>query len=147
MRGIYVLLIKIGRPCDIRVGKRRNYHFEKGYYAYVGSALGSLEKRVARHLDTRKKLYWHIDYLLTVAVVREVIYAETNQKKECLIAQLLSKTLVSKSGFGCSDCNCSSHLFSCHDLVTLRETVLNNFNLLNLIPSGISPYLYLPLLS
>jgi Uri superfamily endonuclease len=139
MRGIYVLLIEVGKPCDIQVGKRRNYHFDEGYYAYVGSALGSLEKRVARHLDTRKKLYWHIDYLLNMAVVRGVIYAETNQKKECLMAQALSKTLVSKSGFGCSDCNCPSHLFSHRNLVRLRETVLNSFNLLNLIPSEIVP--------
>lgn len=100
MRGIYVLLIEIGKSSDIQVGKQRNYHFEEGYYAYVGSALGSLEKRVARHLDTQKKLYWHIDYLLNMAIIREVIYAETNQKKECLIAQALSKKLASKSGFG-----------------------------------------------
>lgn len=139
MRGIYVLLIEIGKSSDIQVGKRRNYHFEEGYYAYVGSALGNLEKRAARHLDTHKKLYWHIDYLLNMAIVREVIYAETNQKKECLIAQALSKKLASKSGFGCSDCNCSSHLFFCFDFDTLRETVLNSFNLLNLTPSEIAP--------
>jgi Uri superfamily endonuclease len=139
LKGIYVLLIEIGKSNDIQVGKRRNYHFDDGYYAYVGSALGSLEKRVARHLDTQKKLYWHIDYLLNIAVVREIIYAETNQKNECLIAQALSKKLASKSGFGCSDCNCSSHLFFCHDLNTLRDIVFNSFDLLNLTPSKISP--------
>jgi Uri superfamily endonuclease len=139
LKGIYVLLIEIGKSNDIQVGKRRNYHFDDGYYAYVGSALGSLEKRVARHLDTQKKLYWHIDYLLNMAVVREIIYAETNQKNECLIAQALSEKLASKSGFGCSDCNCSSHLFFCHDFDTLREIVLNSFYLLNLTPSKISP--------
>lgn len=139
MRGIYVLLIEIGKSSDIQIGKRRNYHFGEGYYAYVGSALGSLEKRVARHLDAQKNLYWHIDYLLNLAIVREVIYAETNQKKECLIAQALSEKLASKSGFGCSDCNCSSHLFFCHDFDTLREAVLNSFNLLNLVPSEIAP--------
>jgi Uri superfamily endonuclease len=139
MRGIYVLLIEIGKSSDIQAGKRRNYHFEEGYYAYVGSALGSLEKRVARHLDTQKNLYWHIDYLLNMAIVREVIYAETNQKKECLIAQALSKKLASISGFGCSDCNCSSHLFFCQDFDTLKETVFNSFNLSNLTPSEIAP--------
>jgi Uri superfamily endonuclease len=139
MRGIYVLLIEIGKSSDIQVGKRRNYHFEEGYYAYVGSALGSLEKRVARHLGTRKKIYWHIDYLLNMATVREVIYAETDQKKECIIAQALSEKLASKSGFGCSDCSCSSHLFFCHDFDTLRETVLNTLNLLGLAPSEMAP--------
>ena len=139
MRGIYVLLIEIGKSSDIQVGKRRSYHFEEGYYAYVGSALGSLEKRVARHLNTQKKLHWHIDYLLNTAIVREVIYAETNQKEECLIARALSKRLVSKSDFGCSDCNCWSHLFYCHNFNMLRETVLNSFNLLSLAPSEFAP--------
>jgi Uri superfamily endonuclease len=139
MKGIYILLIKIGKSSNIQVGKRRNYHFEEGYYAYVGSALGNLEKRIARHFDTHKKLHWHIDYLLNTAIVREAIYAETNQKKECLIAQTLSKKLASKSGFGCSDCNCSSHLFFCLDFDMLREAVLNSFNLFNLTPLEIAP--------
>lgn len=134
MRGIYVLLIEIGKSSNIQVGKRSSYHFEEGYYAYVGSALGNLEKRIARHLDRQKKLYWHIDYLLNLAIVRKVIYVETNQNKECLIAQTLSKKLASKSGFGCSDCSCSSHLFFSHDINTLRKIVLNSFNLLSLDP-------------
>ncbi len=138
MRGIYVLLIEIGKSSDIQIGKRRNYHFEEGNYAYVGSALESLEKRVRRHLSAQKRIYWHIDYLLNMAMVREVIYAETNQKKECLIAQMLSEKLASKSGFGCSDCNCSSHLFFCHDFNTLRETVLNRFISSSLTPSEIA---------
>jgi Uri superfamily endonuclease len=139
MRGTYVLLIEIGKLGDIRVGKRRSYHFEAGYYAYVGSALSNLENRVARHLDTQKKLHWHIDYLLTMATVREVIYAETSQKKECFIAQALSQELASKSGFGCSDCSCPSHLFFCHDFDILRQTVFKSFNLLNLNPLEMAP--------
>jgi Uri superfamily endonuclease len=137
MRGIYVLLIEIGESGDIQIGKRRKYHFEEGYYAYVGSALGNLDRRVARHLATQKRLFWHIDYLLNVAIAREVICAETNEKKECLVAQALSAKLASKAGFGCSDCNCSSHLFFGTDFDTLREAVLNSFSLLNLVTSEI----------
>ncbi len=37
--------------------------FEKGYYVYVGSALGTLSRRVHRHELKNKKLHWHIDYI------------------------------------------------------------------------------------
>ncbi len=139
MRGTYVLLIEVNKSSNIQVGKRRNYKLEAGYYAYVGSALSNLDKRIERHLNTHKKLFWHIDYLLQFALVKEAIYVETNEKVECLVAQNLSKKLVSKLGFGCGDCNCSSHLFFNHDFNTLREAVLNSFNTINLIPSESVP--------
>ena len=138
MKGLYVLLVEIDKLYNIQVGRRWNCLFEEGYYAYVGSALGNLEKRVARHLSAQKKLHWHIDYLLNWSTVREVIYSETSQKKECLIAQALSEKLASKSGFGCSDCHCSSHLFFCRNYDKLRRQVLDSFNLLNLTPSDMA---------
>jgi Uri superfamily endonuclease len=134
MTGTYVILAELGEARDVQVGRRRKDHFEKGFYGYVGSALGGLEKRVARHLHTQKKLYWHIDYFLNMVTVRAVVYAETSQKKECLIALALSSKLASKPHFGCSDCNCPSHLFFCQDFEILRNTVLDSFKLLNLKP-------------
>jgi Uri superfamily endonuclease len=138
MRGIYVVIAELPDETYIQIGRRNKEHFEKGFYAYVGSALSGLEKRLARHLGNRKRLHWHIDYLLDVAKIREVVYAETNQKKECLIAHALSGKLASKLNFGCSDCDCPSHLFFCQDFYTLRETVFNSFNLLDLTPSEIA---------
>jgi Uri superfamily endonuclease len=134
MRGIYVVIAELPKAMDMQIGRRRRDHFEKGFYGYVGSALNGLEKRLARHLDKRKKLHWHIDYFLNVATVRAVVYAETSKKKECLIAYALSGKLPSISNFGCSDCNCTSHLFFCQDLENLNEAVLHSFNLLNLNP-------------
>ena len=87
--GIYVVIAELPQAMDIPVGQRRKDHFENGFYAYVGSALNGLEKRLARHLGDRKSLHWHIDYLLHEASVREIIYAQTNQKLECLIAYSL----------------------------------------------------------
>ena len=137
MTGIYIILAELGEARDVQVGRWRKDHFDKGFYGYVGSALGGLDKRVARHLDTRKKLYWHIDYLLNLATVRAVVYAETSEKKECLIALALSRKLASKPDFGCSDCSCPSHLFFCQDFEILRNTVLDSFKLLNLKPSEV----------
>ncbi len=134
MTGIYVIVAELGETRDIQVGKRRKERFEAGFYGYVGSALGNLERRVARHLGTRKKLHWHIDYLLTATTARAVVYAETRQKKECLVAWALSKKLVSKPNFGCSDCNCPSHLFFCQDFETLKRSAKDSLKSLGLTP-------------
>jgi len=138
MNGIYIVIAEMPRTMDIQIGRRRKDHFERGFYGYVGSASSGLEKRLARHLGNRKILHWHIDYLLNIAKVRAVVYAETNQKKECLISHTLSRKLASKLNFGCSDCNCPSHLFFYQDFDTLRETILNSFNLLDLTPLEIA---------
>jgi len=138
MIGIYVVIAELPEAMDIQIGRRKKDHFDTGFYCYVGSALSGLEKRLARHLGNRKRLHWHIDYLLNVATVRAIVYAETSQKKECLIAHALSGKLASKSNFGCSDCNCPSHLFFCQDLEDLNEAVLDSFKLLNLNPSKIT---------
>lgn len=145
IRGIYFIIAEIPEAVDIQVGKQKEEHFKAGFYGYVGSALGNLEKRLARHFGTRKKLHWHIDYLLAVTTVREVVYAETSQKKECLVARDLSSKLVSKPNFGCSDCNCPSHLFFCQNRESLRDSVLESFKHLNLIPSEIRNCSDLPL--
>ncbi|MBI4267977.1 MAG: GIY-YIG nuclease family protein, partial [Chloroflexi bacterium] len=119
MKGVYVLLLEVYEPESIQVGKRLQFHFENGFYIYIGSALGGLQTRVARHLRTVKKFHWHIDYLLSLASARKVICAETSQKMECQLAEVLSRRLPSVIGFGCSDCRCRSHLFVCADLPVL----------------------------
>ena len=134
MTGVYMILAELGEAKEIQVGKRQRFAFEKGFYGYVGSALVGLERRVVRHLGTRKKFHWHIDYLLNSATVQTVICAETSQGKECLIAQALSQRLPTILGFGCSDCDCPSHLFFCQDLEALKGRALDAFKHVNLSP-------------
>jgi Uri superfamily endonuclease len=136
--GIYFIIAELPNAMNIQVGKRREEQFEAGYYGYVGSALNNLEKRLARHLGTQKKLHWHIDYLLAVANVRAIVHAETKQKKECLVAQALSRKLASKQNFGSSDCKCPSHLFFCQNFEHLKKSGLGSFLQLNLIPAEIN---------
>ena len=136
MRGSYLLLLELDTPEDIQVGKRLRINFNKGFYGYVGSASVGLEWRLARHIRTQKEHHWHIDYLVNRAVVRTVIYAETSEKKECLIAQALASRLPSIFGFGCSDCRCDSHLFFSSDLESLRGHVVTAFRELNLKPKS-----------
>ena len=111
MKGSYVVLIKVEDTYNLPVGGLSMVTFNRGYYAYIGSALNNLEKRILRHLSSEKKIFWHIDYLLEKAKVIDVLYVESIEKLECGIAGLLSQTLTSVPGFGCSDCSCKSHLF------------------------------------
>lgn len=113
MKGIYVLTISINRDIHVAIGALGEIFFQKGIYAYVGSAQNSLEKRVERHLTKEKVKFWHIDYLLDnehVTVVK-VFCKKAVKTEECKVAQKLEKKGVSIPHFGCSDCGCVSHLF------------------------------------
>ncbi|MGZ7049923.1 MAG: GIY-YIG nuclease family protein, partial [Methanobacterium sp.] len=63
----YCLLINLNVDSEISVGKLGKLNFKKGFYVYVGSALNSIDARIKRHLKNDKKLFWHIDYLLTTS--------------------------------------------------------------------------------
>jgi len=112
--GTYVLVVSL--PCDreIYVGSLGRLHFEVGWYLYVGSALGGLWARLARHLRRRKRLYWHIDYLLRYGTVVEIWYCESSERLECVWARALANSPGVKpfwAAFGAMDCSCRTHLF------------------------------------
>jgi Uri superfamily endonuclease len=138
VKGIYIIIIALHAPIVLEVSNKRRFVLHRGFYAYAGSALGGLEARIARHLSTKKKYHWHIDYLLRHATVCTTICAETKDREECLVARELSRRLPSIGGFGCSDCNCSSHLFFSRNLGDLKEHVVNALKLRNLNPVELS---------
>ena len=140
MTGVYLILVELSEGQRIQTGRGACFSLAKGFYSYVGSALGGLEKRVARHLSAEKKLHWHIDYLMDRGRVKVVIGAETKQKEECLVASALSQRLSSISGFGSSDCNCRSHLFFSEYLETLKGHALYAFQSRDLSPFEIAPF-------
>ncbi|MCD6476680.1 MAG: GIY-YIG nuclease family protein [Candidatus Aenigmarchaeota archaeon] len=113
MKGIYILLIRISKNIQVKIGSLGKINFNKGIYAYVGSAQNNLEKRVQRHKAKNKKLRWHIDYLLNNKFVKiiKIFYKNSGKKEECKIAKKLNKTEKPILNFGCSDCKCKSHLF------------------------------------
>jgi len=123
MKGVYCLKISVREDVDIAVGALGIIHFKSGFYAYIGSAQNNLEKRVARHLSSSKKIRWHIDYLLEhpSVIVSEVLCKEAGKSEECHIASLLANTADSIPRFGSSDCRCKSHLFYLSDYSILRE--------------------------
>ncbi|HBC87133.1 MAG TPA: DUF123 domain-containing protein [Lentisphaeria bacterium] len=126
MKGIYILVVNLQNDSKIRIGSMGIIPFRKGTYAYVGSAMGGLEARIRRHLRTRKKLHWHIDYLLKRAVVMKVLVKGTSSKsEECRTAGLLqSFGAAAVEDFGSSDCKCASHLFYFNSIPELQ---ISNF--------------------
>lgn len=111
MKGCYCLIINLDDSSKIKIGKLGRIEFEKGYYVYVGSAMNYLESRLKRHLSSKKKLHWHIDYLLKKAKISDIIYNESERKIECDLSQYISSRTCGIEGFGCSDCDCKSHLY------------------------------------
>ena len=83
MKGVYILLFRISGDLSRRIGSLGRIHFQRGNYAYVGSAQSSLFPRLERHFAKKKKrLHWHIDYLTTsVSGMKEAIYAATDTKE------------------------------------------------------------------
>lgn len=127
-KGLYVLLIHLPEGRDIKVGALGSRHFRKGFYAYVGSAMGGLHGRVARHLRRQKRKRWHIDYLLQHAHIKEALLIHTSDRGEprleCALAERLAEELRTIEGFGSSDCRCKGHLFYCLDFESLRQSCL-----------------------
>ncbi len=123
MKGIYVLIIQVSHGVAAQVGALGKLTFAKGLYAYVGSAQGNLEKRVARHLGKEKRKFWHIDYLLgdDAARVIVVFYKQAGKPEECAVARVIGERGDAVVGFGASDCRCKSHLFRIEDYGFLQE--------------------------
>jgi Uri superfamily endonuclease len=123
MKGIYVLVISIRKNTSVDVGALGTVVFEKGLYAYVGSAQNNVEKRVERHLRRCKPKFWHIDYLLgkDSATVSHVFFKEGSRFEECLVSRQIAEKGLPIRRFGSSDCRCDGHLFKIEDYGFLRN--------------------------
>ena len=118
MKGVYILLFRIKNDFSRSVGLLGRVHFEKGNYAYVGSAQSSLFPRLERHYAKKKRVHWHIDYLTTLentSIKRAIYSAAVTKEVECRLSAMLSALSFSKPvlSFGSTDCQygCKSHLF------------------------------------
>jgi endonuclease-3 len=112
MPGTYVLLVALPRPITVEVGALGAREFDAGWYAYVGSALGSGGfARVARHRRSaagETGEHWHVDSLLAPPESRLDAVVAAPVAAECAVAEALPDGPV--PGFGASDCGCRSHL-------------------------------------
>ena len=110
-KGAYLLVLELKKETHIVISKK-NWFLKPGFYVYVGSAMKNLNSRIKRHLRKNKKKRWHIDYLIEKTASIKAIPIRASKKLECEIAQSLSKIAEETVlNFGCSDCNCRTHLF------------------------------------
>ena len=111
--GLYQLVISLRKSETVRVGSLGCFSFPAGYYVYTGSARRGLEARIARHLRRKKKMRWHIDYLLRYGRVLEVKRHNDPDQSECELnrrtAGVPGSEIVAPQ-FGSSDCDCPTHL-------------------------------------
>lgn len=128
MKGCYCLVIKNDETTKIKIGKLGRLDFKKGYYVYVGSAMNGLESRLKRHLSNKKKMHWHVDYLLKKSEITDIIYNESEKKIECELSQHISSKTSNIEGFGCSDCECDSHLYYFKNKKEAIETVIEAYD-------------------
>jgi len=134
VKGSYVILIRLPKAQTITIGSLSDVYFPRGYYAYVGSALGGVESRLSHHLSRTKKRHWHIDYLLQKASITDIIIGESEGRVECAIAQALSAQFDAIPGFGSSDCRCPSHLFFAVEGKPMKSAIMKTLELLSIKP-------------
>mgnify|MGYP006279762943 FL=1 len=112
--GTYTLLVDVLEPTTTDVGALGTLTFDPGWYAYTGSALGSGGfTRVQRHRELaagqRDTRHWHLDYLLAAPTASiDTVVTSPGVDIECATARALDGAPV--PDFGCSDCDCDSHL-------------------------------------
>jgi len=114
-KGIYVLILNLRSECRLVVGKLGRFTFPAGWYAYVGSALGSggLAARLRHHLHRAGHPHWHIDFLRRRAGISEIWYGcglTFDEHRWADILQCMAGTCRIAPGFGSSDCRCETHL-------------------------------------
>jgi Uri superfamily endonuclease len=113
--GTYVLILRNRRKDHVQIGRWREMEIKPGYYIYVGSAFGpgGVHARVSRHCRSSKPKHWHIDFLSEVATPEGAWYSHNPKRLEHEWAHALCgmNELSAIEGFGCTDCNCCSHLF------------------------------------
>jgi Uri superfamily endonuclease len=130
--GSYVLVLNVKKPCRIKAGKLPERELRAGIYLYIGRAKRYLRGRLVRHLRKKKKLFWHIDYLLQKARIK-TIWCRPNFFDECQIASEIMRECKEFCshihGFGASDCLCPSHLIYYYGEDNFLISLLSKINL------------------
>ena len=124
--GTYALIMTGDSEQQVVIGKLGSLRVRPGYYVYIGSAFGpsGLQARIAHHTRVSVRPHWHIDYLRSVLRLKEVWYTVDAEPCEHRWAEALSglkSSTIPITGFGASDCRCTSHLFTFTDQPPMRS--------------------------
>jgi len=113
--GTYALVLSCASTARIQVGRLGMMQLQRGYYVYLGSALGpgGLHARIAHHQKLARRPHWHIDYLRAYTRLQSVWLNYDGKRHEHEWAEAMQKVegaTIPLPGFGSSDCRCTSHL-------------------------------------
>lgn len=114
--GTYIVVLKSEQQKTIQIGRLGRFQTCKGYYVYIGSAMGSggVVARLRHHGKISRKPHWHLDYLRAETEFYEAYALFSPDRKECAWAPLIAgneQASEPMQGFGSSDCQCDTHLF------------------------------------
>ena len=114
--GTYALIVSCASNARIQVGRLGAMQLQRGYYVYVGSALGpgGLRARIAHHQKLSTRPHWHIDHLRPHTRLYFVWLLYDWRRREHEWARAMQKVkdaTIPLPGFGASDCSCPSHLY------------------------------------
>jgi len=112
----YALILSCTSNAQIQVGRLGIMQLQRGYYVYLGSALGpgGLRARIAHHQKRSTRPHWHIDYLRVHTRLHSVWLRYDGRRHEHEWARAMQKvkdSTIPFRGFGASDCGCPSHLY------------------------------------
>ena len=124
--GTYALILFCARAEQVQVGKLGLLELRRGFYVYVGSALGpgGVPARIAHHRKVSQRPHWHIDYLRAHTRLERIWYSHDRIRREHRWARIISElrgATVPIVGFGSSDCRCATHLFFFRRQPSFRE--------------------------
>ena len=124
--GTYALIMTCNSSQQVTIGKLGRLRVRPGFYVYIGSAFGpgGLKARITHHKRLSLRPHWHIDYLRSVLLLKEVWYTNDAEPYEHRWAETirgLKGATIPITGFGASDCSCSSHLFAFKDQPPMRS--------------------------
>lgn len=114
--GTYIVVLRSHQAKQIQIGKLAQFDIKKGYYLYIGSAMGAggVAARLKHHRTISKRPHWHLDYLRAESTFEAAYALYSPQRKECEWARIMATTEAvdePMKGFGSSDCRCNTHLF------------------------------------
>lgn len=111
--GCYLLQMMLETDSLVSVGALGELTFKAGIYFYLGRAKRNLRQRVERHLRGKKKLRWHVDYLLQRAVITRVLLSGSLDERGFARELEAHKVLTPIPRFGASDDPGAARLFTC----------------------------------
>ncbi|MGB9806058.1 MAG: GIY-YIG nuclease family protein [Thermoproteota archaeon] len=116
-KGSYSIILKLNSNKKLKVGALKTIFLSRGFYVYNGSAygVGGLLSRIKHHLEKRKRLHWHIDYLTSNSeckVLRIIVCKKRNLERDVSLEMLKEREFIGIPKFGSTDDKVAkTHLF------------------------------------